>query len=292
MAASTFSVTPLTSGLGARVEGLDVTQLRDREQVRALRKALVEHLVLVFPGQPISGEDQRRFASAFGTPEPHPVTRFFGGDDTIVSVDNELIALPEEASTLPLGNLAEHGAWHTDYTFSPEIPEFATLRADVVPPVGGDTWWTNMVAAYEALSAVVRGLLDGLNALHWHGPHFAPNFGIANYGPDAVGRFERAFPPVEHPMVISHPETQRRALFVNPSYTTQIVGMTAAESDAFLRFLFHHMVRSEFLFRHHWRPDDLVMWDERATAHLAPTDFQPHRRRLIRVAVGRSVPRR
>ena len=200
--------------------------------------------------------------------------------------------MPDREAAPHLDHLAEHGAWHTDYTFHREIPEFATLRAEVVPPTGGDTVWSSMVAAYEALSPVLRELLAGLDAVHWHGPHFARNFGMDRLGANAEQRFEAAFPPVEHPMVITHPESGRRSLFVNPSYTARIVGMTPAESDAFLRFLFRHVAKSDFHFRFHWSPDDLVLWDERATLHLAPTDFEPHRRRLVRVAVGSVAPQR
>ncbi len=292
MACDGMRVTPLTSVLGARVEGVRAAGLRDPGTLKAIRSALLEHLVLVLPGQSLTPEEQWDFASAFGTPEPHPVTRFFGGDETIVIIDNELIAMPDRALSPHLDHLAEHGAWHTDYTFSPKIPEFATLRAELVPPVGGDTAWSSMVAAYEALSPVVQGMLDALDAVHWHGPHFAPNFGVERFGEGALRRFEEAFPPVEHPMVISHPESGRRSLFVNPSYTIRIPAMTPSESEATLRFLFQHISKPAFHFRHHWHKDDLVLWDERATLHLAPTDFLPHRRKLVRVAVGSVTPER
>lgn len=292
MASNGIRVTPLTSVIGARVEDVGPAGSLAPDTIEAIRAALLEHLVLVLPGQSLTAEEQWAFASAFGKPEPHPVTRLFGGEETIVSVDNELIAVPDRERPPHLDHLAEHGAWHTDYTFSPRIPEFATLRAEIVPPVGGDTSWASMVAAYEALSPVVRGLLDGLEAMHWHGPHFAGNFGVARHGKDALRRFEEAFPPIEHPMVIVHPETGRRSLFVNPSYTVQIPAMTPSESDAFLRFLFHHIVKPEFQFCHHWHANDLVLWDERATVHLAPTDFHPHARKLVRVAVGSVVPAR
>ena len=293
MASGEIRVTPLTSVLGARVENVPAANLCDSDTIQAIRAALLEHLVLVLPGQSITAEQQWSFASAFGKPAPHPVSRFFGDEETIVNIDNELIAMPDRELSPQLDNLAEHGAWHTDYTFNSRIPAFATLRAELVPPVGGDTTWSSMVAAYEALSPVVRGLLEGLDAVHWHGPHFAPNFGVARlHGEDALRRFEEAFPPVEHPMVITHPESGRRSLFVNPSYTVQIPAMTPSESDAILRFLFHHIAKPEFHFRHHWRRDDLVLWDERATLHLAPTDFLPHRRKLVRVAVGSVAPAR
>lgn len=166
----------------------------------------------------------------------------------------------------------------------------ATLRAEILPPLGGDTFWSNTYAAYEALSPVMRKIVDELTAVHWSGPMFARNFGLDRFGEDATARFEAAFPPARHPVVLVHPETGRRALFVNPAYTTQIVGMTRAESSNLLQFLFRHLVTPNFLFRHHWSPDDLVIWDERSTVHLAPTDFQPHRRRLVRVAAGSMVP--
>jgi len=284
-------VTRLTSVLGARIDGISLADPPAPETLAILRAALLEHLVLVFPAQDLSADQQHRFASAFDKPEPHPVTRFLGGDETIVRVDNELIAPPDPTAPPHLDHLATHGAWHTDYTFHREIPTFATLRAEVVPPIGGDTVWSSTVAAYDALSPRVQGWLEDLRAVHWHGPHFARNFGLEAKGADAVARFEKAFPPVEHPVVITHPETGRRALFVNPSYTVRLVGLEAAESEVLLRFLFQHVTQSRFQFRHHWSPEDLVLWDERATLHLAPTDYLPHRRRLIRVAVGSEAPR-
>jgi taurine dioxygenase len=286
-----FDLKPLTSVLGARVEGISLAQDVDDETIAALRAALLEHLVLVLPGQRLDGEQQHRFASRLGRPEPHPVTRHLGGDQTLVRIDNDLIAPPDLAAPPQLDHLAAHGAWHTDYTFHREIPTFATLRAEVVPPVGGDTLWSSMVAAWDALSPRLQDWLEDLRAIHWHGPHFARNFGIEKLGPEAIARFEAAFPPVEHPVVITHPETGRRALFVNPSYTVRLVGLEPGESEALLGFLFRHVTNPLFQLRHHWAQDDLVVWDERATVHLAPTDFHPHARRMIRVAVGSEAPR-
>jgi len=283
-------ITPLTSVLGARVEGVSLAEALSDATVAEIRGALLEHLVLVFPGQRLDGEEQWRFASRLGRPEPHPVTRHLGGDATIVNIDNELIAPPDLAAPPHLDHLASHGAWHTDYTFHREIPTFATLRAELVPPVGGDTLWASTIAAYDALSPRMRGWIAELRAVHWHGPHFARNFGIEKQGPEAVARFEAAFPAREHPVVIVQPETGRRALFVNPSYTVRLAGLEPSESDALLAFLFRHLTQPRFHLRHHWSTDDLVVWDERATVHLAPTDYLPHRRRLIRVAVGSEAP--
>lgn len=284
-------VTPLTSTIGARVEGLDLSGELGDGLREAVRRALLEHHVLVFPEQPLDAEEQQRFASSFDPPEPHPVTRYLGGNETIVHIDNELIAPPDPNAPPHLDHLAAHGAWHTDYTFHREMPTFATLRAEVVPPAGGDTLWASTVAAHDALSPTLQRWLSELCAVHWHGPHFARNFGLEAMGDAAVRAFEAAFPPVEHPVVITHPETGRKALFVNPSYTVRIAGIEAAESDALLRFLFRHMTQARFQLRHHWTQNDVVVWDERATLHLAPTDYLPHRRHLVRVAVGSEVPR-
>ena len=288
--ASDFRLIRLSSVLGARVEGLSLAEPLSSETAAALRAAVLEHLVLVFPDQSVGAEEQHRFASLFGRPEPHPVARFMGREETIVEIDNNLIAPPDPEAPPHLDHLATHGAWHTDYTFHHEIPTFATLRAEVVPPVGGDTLWVSAIAAWEGLSEQMQGWLEGMRALHWHGPHFAGNFGLESMGSEAVARFERAFPPVEHPVVIRHPETGRRALFVNPSYTVRLVGLEAGESEALLDFLFRHVTRSGFQLRHHWHPRDLVLWDERSTLHLAPTDFGIHPRRLVRVAVGSEAP--
>lgn len=283
-------IIPSTCVLGARVEGIRLEEPLDEATIAQLRSAVLEHLVLVFPGQTLDADAQERFAAHFDTPQPHPVTRFLGGAETITRVDNELIAPPDPKALPHLDWISAHGAWHTDYSFHDAIPTFATLRAEIVPPVGGDTLWTNTFAAWDALSPRLQSWLEDLRALHWHGPHFARNYGLEAMGAEAVARFEKAFPPTEHPVVITHPETGRRALFVNPSYTVKLVGLEAAEGDALLRFLFRHVTQARFVLRHHWRADDFVLWDERSTLHLAPTDFHPHRRRLVRVAVGRQTP--
>jgi taurine dioxygenase len=285
-------VTRLTSHLGARVEGVDLAAGLSDDGAEEIRRALLDHQVLVFPGQRLTSDQQRDFARIFGEPQPYPVAKLFGDNETVIVIDNQLIAPPSDDDEQTNAYLSDDDAWHTDYTFNREIPSVGTLRAEVVPELGGDTVWASTSAAYEALSPVMQGMLADLSAVHWSGPLFARNFGLDRFGPDAQRRFDEEFPPRQHPVVITHPETGRRALFVNPSYTTHIVGMTRGESRNLLQFLFRHLITPAFLFRHHWNPDDLIVWDERSTVHLAPTDFQPARRRLIRVAAGSTVPSR
>jgi taurine dioxygenase len=291
-AVSPLKVTPLTSYLGARVEGVDAGAGLLPAVAEEIRRALLDHQVLIFPGQRLTSDEQRDFATIFGPPQPYPVSKLFGDTETVIVIDNQLIAPPSDDDEETAAYLSDDDAWHTDYTFNREIPSVGTLRAEVVPDVGGDTLWASTYAAYEALSPVMQGILDDLSAVHWSGPLFATNFGLDRFGPDARRRFDEEFPPRQHPVVITHPDTGRKALFVNPSYTTRVVGMTRGESRMLLQFLFRHLITPAFLFRHHWSIDDLVVWDERSTLHLAPTDFQPRRRRLIRVAAGSTVPSR
>ena len=284
-------VVPLTSTIGARIEGVDLRQL-DHSVAAEVRKALLEYRVVVLPGQRLTPDEHLTAASAFGEPEPHPVAAFFGRGQALVVIDEGLISRPDPDASPPLDDFVDFDAWHTDYSFARRLPEFGTLRAEALPPVGGDTAWIDMVAAFHALSPSMQRFLSEFDAEHAAGPYFAPNFGIATFGPGSIERFEAEFPPARHPLVIRHPETGDGALFVNPSYTKHIVGLTAHESRTLLRMLFRHMIDPRFLYRHHWSLDDFIMWDERSTVHLAPTDFHPNPRRLVRVAVGHTTPAR
>jgi taurine dioxygenase len=113
---------------------------------------------------------------------------------------------------------------------------------------------------------------------------------MSQYGEDAEARFDAEFPPREHPMVIEHPHSHRKSLFINPKYVVRIAGMTNKESVSMLRFLYNHIVTPDFVYRHHWSPGDIVVWDELVCVHLAPRDYHPHQRRLVRVTAGLVTP--
>jgi taurine dioxygenase len=132
--------------------------------------------------------------------------------------------------------------------------------------------------------------LEDVDAVHVYGPQFKTNFDFSPYGEDAEQRFDAAHGPRSYPLVIEHPETGRRSLYLSPVYTAAIEGLSRNESRTLLRFLFRHITDQAFVFRHHWSIDDLVVWDELVTLHLAPQDFRPKPRRLIRVAGGRVTP--
>jgi taurine dioxygenase len=289
MSASPVAVTPLSSTIGARVDGIDLRCVDD-EHALALRAAVLEHHVVVLPAQRLTPSEHLDAARRLGEPEPHAVAAHFGRGEDLVLIDAALISRPDPDASPALDDFVDFDAWHTDYSFATRLPQFGTLRAEVLPPMGGDTAWANMEAAFAALSAPMQDFLRARQAEHAPGPYFAPNFGVAEFGPDALEQFATAFPPVRHPLVTCHPETGREALFVNPAYTKHIVGLTVDESRTLLRMLFHHATKPRFVYRHHWSLDDFVIWDERSTIHLAPSDFLPHPRRLVRVAVGHTTP--
>ncbi|MBI0381717.1 TauD/TfdA family dioxygenase, partial [Streptomyces albiflaviniger] len=161
----------------------------------------------------------------------------------------------------------------------------AVLQLREVPPVGGDTMWADMAAAYDNLPAEVKERVDGATAVH----DVIPGF-VRFYGPERLAPFQEMFPPVEHPVVRTHPETGRRMLFVNTSFTTRITGMEREESDRLLSFLCRQAHVPEYQVRFHWQPGDIAFWDNRATQHYAVNDYAPHRRVAERVAIEGDRP--
>ena len=189
-----------------------------------------------------------------------------------------------------LGIAGEFDGWHSDSTFTPWLPRVAVLRAETIPPVGGDTAFASLCAAYDALSPKMQDWLAGASSIHIIPEGFKEGINVWQYGPDAEARFDAEYQPREWPLVIAHPETGRKALFVNPGYSAHIVGLERAESHAMLRFLCRHVASSSFVYSHHWRPGDLVLWDEMMALHRAPNDFGDHPRKVVRVTAGRVVP--
>jgi taurine dioxygenase len=294
-------VTPLTATLAARVDGVDLRKTIPEVTARQIREAFWKHLVLVFPDPDglVGLEEQTRLAALFGEPQETPAMTLLGDKGRFIVLDPRLSG-GRPAPRLVAENPSRYqtvdhrpgdfGSWHTDVSFAPQLNRVGTLRAEVIPPVGGDTTWANLCAAYEALSPAWKEWLPGLKAVHAPPPGYKASIDVWQYGPDAEARFDAAFPPREHPIVIEHPDTARPALFVNPAFVVEIAGMTRQESAHLLRFLYSHITSSRFLFRHHWSPGDIVLWDELACLHLAPVDYAPHDRRNVRVTAGLATP--
>ncbi|MGE3690839.1 MAG: TauD/TfdA dioxygenase family protein [Novosphingobium sp.] len=302
--ATHMKVTPLTGSIGAEVSGVDLAHDISSDDAEAIRHAFAEHLVLVFRCQgKATPESQNRLAALFGEPQPLEVFQFLGRQQSSITFDpgskivaSEDAGAPEKTTPIRwedlqnIGLAGDFDGWHIDSSFTHWIPHAAVLRAETIPPVGGDTGFASLCAAYDGLSPLMQEWLAKATAIHHIPPGFKEGIGLAQYGADAEARFDAEFPPREWPLVIRHPVTGRNALFVNPGYTVHINGLNRRESHALLRMLCQHVASTSFTYRHHWHPGDLVAWDEVHALHRAPDDFAPHERKVVRVTAGRAVP--
>ncbi|KAA9150718.1 taurine dioxygenase [Amycolatopsis acidicola] len=267
-----FGVRPLGRVIGAEIEGVDLARPLTPELREELNRALLEWKVIFFRDQDITAEQQRAFARHWGPLETNPFLP--KGDSDEVTRFTRTAAMP-----------GFENVWHVDVTFRPNPALGSVLRLVRVPPVGGDTIWADMAAAYDNLPADVRRRLEGLRAVH----DFVPGFERFSDN-DFLASRQDEFPPVEHPVVRIHPETGRRTLFVNQSFTTHIVGMDRDESDELLRYLFVQAHVPEFQVRFHWTENAVAFWDNRATQHYAVNDYAPEVRIAERVAIAGDRP--
>lgn len=267
-----MQIKPLTGGLGAEILGAD---LKDPEQFDAIRQAFARFSVIVVRAQSLTPDDHLAFARRWG---PINVNRFFKALDSHPEI---AIVLKEPDQT---GAIGEN--WHTDHAYD-QIPAMGSiLHAIETPEYCGDTVFCSMGAAYDALSDRFKELISGLSA--WHSSRHV--FGAQQAGSDAAksGRISNASAATQdalHPVVIRHPLSGRKGLFVNPQFTTQIEGLSASESKAILEMLFSHCQQPEFQARVRWQNGDVTMWDNRATWHKAINDYHGHRRYMHRVTV-------
>lgn len=267
-----FDVRPLGASLGARIEGVDLRTIDDAG-LGALRAAVHEHLVVFLPGQQLDDAQHLAFAARLGTRvSVHPIAAVFDRTEPTIEVIEDTAEKPPSAE-----------GWHTDVTFRPDPPGYAVLLADVIPPNGGDTMWSNQYVAYEQLSGPLQALVDGLDARH--APvQFLEGF-RAKMGDELAEQARRVLPEAVHPVVIAHPVTRRKALYVNRGFTTSIVGLSTIESTALLDLLFAHSEQPRYTVRWQWTPGDVAIWDERATQHYAIGDHYPAHRVMRRCTV-------
>lgn len=272
-----IEVTKLHPAIGARVTGVDFRQPIPPEAAKALHDAWMECLVLVFPDQPITDAQHVALTHAFGEPEVHHQeiirSRFLPEIFRVSNVDEDDNLMPPAHPTMQ--QLGSARKWHTDSSFR-TIPSMGSLLHGVeVSRTGGVTCFTNMYAVLEALPAALRARIDGRKARH--------DFGMlsriaAAREPTAAER--AAMPPVWHPMVRRHPVTGRQSLFISPIYNDAVEGMTEDEAVEFVTELAEFASRDEFVYRHKWNGDDIVMWDNRCTMHLV-TPHDPTERRVM-----------
>ncbi len=271
-----MQVEQVTGRFGGRVTGLDVSRPLGADRVGQLRDAFDELGVLFFPGQRVlTAEQQLALAAQFGEIETPPLLTRQSEHPQVLIVEFEQ----------PRGSGAD--IWHSDGTHTEKPPLGTFLQAHVLPDRGGDTCFSCMYSAYDALSPAMKVMLDGLTAQHSTEMLFARTRSRSQqYSGDGNLVSE---PPVSHPIVTVHPRTGRRRLFVNSNYTVSVDGMSEAESDYLLDFLFDHVKSPEFQLRYQWSVGDLAFWDNHAVQHYAVADYS-QRRRMQRVTLRGDTP--
>jgi len=272
-------ITTLSPALGAQISGVDLSRDLTSAERDAIEHALLEHQVLFFRDQPVTPQQQARFAAHFGDLHIHPIYPNVPEQPEVLILDTAVT------------DVRDNAIWHTDVTFLPTPALGAVLSAKQLPAYGGDTLWASGIAAFEALSAPMRALLDGLTATH----DFTRSFPLERFGSTAedLARWEetrRKNPPLSHPVIRTHPVSGRKALFVNDGFTTLINELEPAESEAILKMLFAHATRPEFTIRWRWQENDVAMWDNRVTQHYAVDDYRPQRRVMHRATILGDAP--
>jgi taurine dioxygenase len=272
-----MNVKPIAGALGAELTGIDLRRLTD-EDVAAIRKAWLEHLVVFFRDQALSLAEYMAFAKRMGQPIPYPFVR--GVED-----------FPEiiEVKKLEQEKVNFGGIWHSDTAYLEVPPMASMLLAREVPPRGGDTLFANMYLAYQALSEGMKRLLAPLLAVNASSKADVTRTRedrIKTDGQDAPQSYE-----AEHPVVRTHPETGRKALYVNVGHTVRFRGMTEEESAPLLNYLFQHQVRPEFTCRFSWRVGSIALWDNRCAQHNPVNDYHGYRRVMHRITLAGDKPK-
>lgn len=275
---NSIEIQPMSGAVGAVVSGVDLTEPLRADELATLRTTLGEYGVIFFRKQPLTPDTQVAFAEQWGEIN---VNRFFTPVEGHPKVA-EVLKEPHHAKNIG-------GGWHTDHSYD-QIPAMGSLlHAKEIPPIGGDTLFANMFKAYDALSAGMKKMLGELKAVH-SSRHV--------FGKDArrykeqdndlltrLGNAEAATQDAVHPVVIKHPISGKKALYVNPGFTIRFDGWTAEESEPLLSFLYQHAVKPEFVGRFEWEVGSLALWDNRATWHYALNDYPGHRRHMHRITL-------
>lgn len=269
-----LAISPVSGSFGAEVSGVDLSLPLDDEVFAEVRRAWLAYKVIFFRDQQLTPEQHRDFAGRFGG---------FQKPGFVPVLEDHPEVRRQETSP---DSVSKDITWHTDDTFL-EIPSRGSvLYALQVPTVGGDTVWANMAAAYDALSDQMKNLLGGLTAIHDISFHNALKT-INKWGPAQYLNVRETVPPVEHPLIRTHPETGEKSIFVTEQLVSGIKGMKPGESQALLQFLFRHTQQEEFLCRFRWRDHSIAFWDNRCTQHRGIFDFSGDERRLMhRVAIA------
>ncbi len=279
MANRLIKIERISGALGAVITGVDLKRPLDDATIAEIRAAWLEHLVVFFRDQDLTPAEFLAFAQRFGALDEYPFVKGIEGFPQIIQV-----------AKLEHERVNFGGIWHSDTTYLERPPMGAMLLAREVPPVGGDTLFANMYLAYDALSSGMKRLLDGLV-----GVSSSAKADVSRTREDRIkdspGEQVRKSYEAAHPVVRTHPETRRKALYVNIAHTARIKDMSEEESAGLLQYLFQHQVRPEFTCRFAWKPGSMAFWDNRAAQHNPINDYHGQRRIMHRISLAGDVPR-
>jgi taurine dioxygenase len=283
--ADNVQVRRVSGALGAELTGVDLSAELGAEALAGVRQALLDHCVIFFRDQIMTPEQQLAFARRFGAISIHPYGPQVPGFPEVMRV------FKEKDDKINFG-----GGWHSDMTFMEKPPLGSILYAKEVPPQGGDTMFANQYLAYDALSPGMKKTIDSLNAVHSANSQYGVDgLSEANRNNDKrsmkPATSEGAKAEVVHPVVRTHPETGRKALYVNVGFTQRFEGWTKDESRPLLRWLYEHCAKPEFTYRFSWTQNAVAFWDNRCTQHYALNDYHGYRREMNRVTVEGDRPR-
>ncbi|MCI2262944.1 MULTISPECIES: TauD/TfdA dioxygenase family protein [Xanthomonas] len=284
-AAPTVRIEPFAAPLGAQVLGLDLTQPLDATTFALLHRAHLHYHVLVFRDQRITPAQQVAFSRRFGPLQIHVLRQFQLRDHPEVLVVSNI---KEHGQPIGLGDAGHY--WHSDLSYKPTPSLGSMLLAQELPAEGGDTLFANQHLAWDTLPLELQRAVDGRLAEHSYLAKYEDLRKRNPWRPPLTQAQIDEVPPVRHPIVRTHPETGRRALFVSEHFTTRIVGLPQDESDALLQALFAHSSDDALVYRHRWQPHDMVFWDNRSVTHLAGGTPDHLRRRLHRTTIEGDVP--
>ena len=277
-----FRVRPASAALGAEIMGLDLSEPIPDPVAESLRRALVDHLVLVLRNQPLTPEDQCRFAEIFGELTEYPFLRPLPDHPMVTPV------IRESWDTGIFGR-----GWHTDTPYLPEPAKATVLYAKEVPETGGDTLFANMHLAYEALDLALKQRLQGLDGLFTSAKVHRVDgdyWDSAGRDEDRVEAPEIVASTVRHPLIRVHPESGRPSLYVSPPHISGISGLDHAESQRLVDDLVHHATSVDFCYRLHWEVGTLTIWDNRCLLHCPLDDYAGQRRVMHRVSIKEAEP--
>ncbi len=269
----------ISGALGAEITGIDLNQELSANLISDIRSAFLEHQVIFLRNQDIGPEQFLRFAKMMGKPIEYPFVKGLPNFPTIIEVKKL------EHEVLNFG-----GIWHSDTTYLEMPPMGSMLLAKEIPPYGGDTLFANQYLAWESLSSTMKRCLEGLIGISSSAKADVSKTREDRIKSDAKDSANSEY-RAEHPIVRTHPETGRKALYVNVAHTTGIVGMSEGESKSILEFLFNHQIKPELTCRFVWQPNSLAFWDNRCTQHNPVNDYHGFRRVMHRITLEGDRPK-